>query len=67
MNCCPKCKGVSGYTYTMIVHNLMESRWDDIDAEFVDSGRTTVSLFKCIDCGTQMQEKTVIANREKQR
>lgn len=57
INCCPKCKGTSGFSYNMWVLNHMNGPWGR-EAECGDSTSTTSSLAKCDDCGAKFNYRT---------
>lgn len=67
--CCPKCKGTSGYVYALTsVVAMAACGWtEDDEPEAGDhhriGGQSGVSLFECMDCGHKMRESTVRAIR----
>jgi len=67
--CCPKCKGTSGYFFSLTtVHGMAACGWTaDDEPEAGEgvrgSGGSGVSLFECMDCGHKLREATVLAIR----
>jgi len=65
--CCPKCKGTSGYRYFETAATGMSAAgWGINDVPEADGtyGRHFgPSLYECLDCGHKLREATVLAIR----
>lgn len=65
--CCPKCKGTSGYSYFENVSTGMYAPgWglNDVPETSGNYGKQmNPSLFTCDDCGAKFNEKTVLRIR----
>jgi hypothetical protein len=59
MGACPKCKGTTGYEFTMTVEHTMTTDGWDGEPECTDSGRTKTGLCACMDCGAKFRESTI--------
>lgn len=57
-NECPKCGGITGYSYKITVEYIQCENWmgDAISAEQSGDG-TASKILKCLDCGNKMSFK----------
>ena len=55
MNKCPKCGGISGFTYNLVMKTNRIGEWgEDKDEETEVERIYDVSTVKCMDCGKRI-------------
>ena len=64
ITCCPKCKGESGFRYSMKVTHAMGGCWGE-EAECGDSSHVSTSLAECCDCDAKFNYRTAEGKTKK--